>query len=323
MPGQLWCSKHCTPLNFVAHKSAFLAPPTRYLNDADLVPPELVDEAKSNRHIQVFLDIVSGLMVRTGPMDVKYVAQALRKEAADRGLQTHGGKVKQPLLSDLIKQSFPKQWLNTVFTGLAEKPNGQILNHVDGVLYMRNSASSVSSYVLACAVLYESADNALNDLFGASKVFTDIPTRKRLITTEEETKNLIKAYTQCNGHHASVAKYIAIPVHQVMSLLNGLGLPNMMNARSQGKNPLAAIEAFRIHGKSSVDSAAIGGLTIDEMDEINRKSGPHLTMALLAMPGLQQRIGAKRKRALLPRAFDVLESTDLSDIHICETELQN
>jgi hypothetical protein len=323
LPGQLWCSKHGTPLNFVDDELAFLLPPNKYLNEAELVPSALVDEAQSNRHVQIFLDVVSGLMTRTVPLDVKYVAQALRKKAAARGLQTHGGKVKQPLLSDLIRGSFPKQWLNTVFAGLADKPEGQILNHVDGVLYMRNSASSVSSYVLACAVLYESGDSALNDLFGASKVFTEIPTRKPLTANEEETKSLINAYIQCNGHHAGVAKSLTIPVHQAVSLLNGLGLPNMTCKRGGDKNPLVAVEAFRIHGRSSADSAAIGRISIEEMDEINRKSGPHLTTALLAMPGLQQRPGAKRKRALLPRALEILESSDVSEIHIRETELQN
>ncbi len=323
LPGQLWCSKHGIPLNFVDHELAFLQPPCRYLNESELVPTGLVDEAKSNRRIQMFLDVVSGLMVRTEPLDVKYVALALRKRAAERGLQTHGGKVKQPLLSDLIKDSFPAQWLNTVFAGLADKPDGQILNHVDGVLYMRNSASSVSSYVLACAVLYDSADNALNELFDASKVFTDIPTRKPLIANEDETKKLINAYIQCNGHHASVSKCLTVPAHQAMSMLNSLGLPNMTNRKSQGKNPLAAAKAFRIHGKSSVDSAAIGKISIEEMDEINRKSGPHLTMALLAMPCFQQRAGAKRKKALLPRAFDVSENADMSGFQIRETELQN
>ena len=72
-----------------------------------------------------------------------------------------------------------------------------------------------------------------------------------------------------------------------------------------------------------MDSAAIGKISIEEMDEINRKSGPHLTMALLAMPCFQQRAGAKRKKALLPRAFDVSENADLSGFQILETELQN
>ena len=323
LPGQLWCSKHVTPLHFIEDELAFLRPPTRYLNEAELVPPALVDEAQSNRHVQIFLDVATGLMVRTVPLDVKYVAQALRKRAAARGLQTHGGKVKQSLLSDLIRRSFPKQWLNTVFVGLADKPEAQILNQVDGVLYMRNSASSVTPYILACAVLYESADKALNELFGASEVFNDIPTRKPLTANEVQTKSLINAYIQTNGHHAGVARCLTIPVHHATSLLNGLGLPNMTCRGSDNKNPLKAVEAFRIHGKSSVDSAAIGRISIEEMDELNRKSGPQLTTALLAMPGLQKRIGAKRKKPLLPRASDKFVGKDVAKTHIRETELQN
>ena len=323
LPGQLWCPKHRTPLHFVENESAFLQPPSRYLKEAELVPLDLVDEAQSNQSVQKFHDVVSGLMVRTKPLDVKYVALALRKKAAEQGLQTHGGKVKQPLLSDLIRTSFPSKWLNTVFTGLVDKPEGQILNHVDGVLYMRNSASSVSSYVLACAVLYDSADNALNDLFGAAKVFADAPTRKALTPTEQE--NLIDAYIQSNGHHAAVAKRIGIALHQAVSMLNGLGLPNLTSGRAQGKSPRGAVEAFRVHGKPSVDSAVIGGLSTAEMDDLNRKSGPNLTMALMAMAAQDshQRTGVKRKKALLPRAFSVTENAPPVGFQIRETEPQN
>lgn len=324
MPGQLWCSKHGSPLHFVGSESTFLESPARFLNAAETVPVALVNEAKNNRRVQVFLDVVSGLMVRPMPLDVKFVALALRKRAAEQGLQTHGGKVKQPLLSDLIKTSFPGQWLNTVFAGLADKPEGEILNHVDGVLYMRNSASSVSSYVLACAVLYGSADEALNDLFRASKVFTVIPTRKPLTATEQESKNLIDAYVRSDGRHSSVAKQVSIPLHQAMSLLNGLGLPNL-SCRGVSKCPRAAVEAYRIHGKSSIESAAIGGLTADEMDDLNRKSGPHLNAALTAMMAMahEPRPSFRRKKAHLPRTFIANESTIQANRHILETELQN
>jgi hypothetical protein len=324
-PGQLWCPKHGTSLHFVENESAFLQSPSRYLKEAELVPTDLVNDAKSNKSVQKFHDVVSGLMVRTIPLDVKYVALALRKKAAEQGLQTHGGKVKQPLLSDLIRASFPSKWLSTIFSGLVDKPEGQILNHVDGVLYMRTSASSVSSYVLACAVLYDSADNALNDLFCAAKVFADAPTRKTLTPTEQENQNLIDAYIQSYGHHAAVAKRIGIALHQVVSRLNGLGLPNLSCCRTRGKSPRGAVEAFRVHGKSSVDSAAIGGLSTAEMDDLNRKSGPNLTMALMAMAAQdpQRRTGVKRKKALLPRAFNVSENAPSVEFQIREIEPQS
>lgn len=324
LPGQLWCPKHETPLHFVENESAFLQPPSMFSKDAALVPKELVDDAKNNPSVQKFLDVVSGLMVRVAPLDVKYVALALRKKAAELGLQTHGGKVKQSLLSDLIRSSFPRQWLNTVFAGLAEKPEGQILNHVDGVLYMRTSASSVSSYVLACAVLYDTADDALNDLFGAVKTHADIPERKPLMPTEQERQNLIDAYIQWKGHHSAVSRHLDIALHQALALLSGLGLPNL-SSRSQVKNPLAAVMAFRVNEKSSAESAMLGGLSIDEMDDLNRKSGPLLTMAVMAMAAQdpQRRSGVKRKKALLPRAGATPEIAPSVVRQICETEPQN
>lgn len=324
LPGQLWCPKHETPLHFVANESAFLQPPAMFAKNSALVPKELVDEAKNNLSVQRFLDIVSGLMVRVAPLDVKYVALALRKKAAALGLQTHGGRVKQPLLSDLIRSAFPHQWLNTVFSGLVDKPDGQILNHVDGVLYMRTSASSVSSYVLACAVLYDTADDALNDLFDAARTHADTPERKLLNPTEQERQSLIDAYIQCKGNHLAVSRKLNIALHQALALLSGLGLPNL-SSRSQAKNPMAAVMAFRVNEKPSAESATIGGLSTDEMDDLNRKSGPLLTMALMAMAAqdTQRRSGAKRKRAHLPGSVGMHENAPSMTRHICETEPQN
>jgi hypothetical protein len=228
------------------------------------------------------------------------------------------------LLSDLVKSSFPRQWLSTVFSGLADKPDGQILNHVDGVLYMRTSASSVSSYVLACAVLYDSADDALNDLFGAVKTHADIPERKPLMPTEQERENLIDAYIKCKGHHSAVSRQLNIALHQALALLSGLGLPNL-SSRSQAKNPLAAVMAFRVNEKSSAESATLGGLTMNEMDDLNRKSGPLLTMAVTAMAAQdpQRRSGVKKKKAYLPGAVETRENASSVARHICETEPQN
>lgn len=303
LPGQLWCPKHRSSLRFVDHDDAFLCPPSAHLQDASVVSSVVVNKALGNDCVQKFLEIASGLMVRPRPLDVKYVSLALRNRAMGRGLQTHGSGNRLPLLSDLIKRSFPSSWLETIFAGLAEKPDGRILNHVDGVLYMRKSASSVSSYLLASAVLYESSDSALNDLFAASQTYASIPERKTLTMTVEDSNRLTQAYIDCRGQHVSVAKKLRIPSHQVKSFLNNLGLPNLIGRR-QGKDALASVRAFRILGKSSAESAGIGRLTMNEFDEINRKSGPNLTSAILAMNEklhTQPSETVRRSKGTLPR----------------------
>jgi hypothetical protein len=94
VPGQLWCPKHLTPLHYVENEVAFLQPPSKYLAQSEIVPQSWVDEALRNKYVSRFIDIASGLIVRTSPMDVKHVALALRKQAAAIGLKTNGGTVK-------------------------------------------------------------------------------------------------------------------------------------------------------------------------------------------------------------------------------------
>jgi len=87
----------------------------------------------------------------------------------------------------------------------------------------------------------------------------------------------------------------------VTSLLNGLGLPNLMIRRGGKVSALAAVLAFRMKGMSTAESARIGGLTTDELDEINRQSGPNLTIALPSMCGRQSKKASSRKgNAMLP-----------------------
>ena len=261
------------------------------------------------------MDIASGLMERTVPLDTKHVALEMRRQAASLGLQTNGGRVKKPLLSDLIRNSFPSRWLSTVFPELVNKDEGKILNQVDGVLYMRTSASSVWPYILAASVLYESADQALNGLFDAGEVFADAPKRKTVQKSKIDIPELIAVYAECKGHHASVAQRLAIPLHQAVSLLNNAGLPNLVRIRTEIKRVHAAVDALYRLGKTFEESVAIGRLSSTEMEDLIRKSGPNLILALkvMAVRATPKGLGVKKSKALMPREIDVAERDRMTD----------
>ncbi len=300
VPGHLWCPKHSTPLKFMEDEDAFLQAPSKFLSHAETVPSEWFGDAIDNSCVSRFMDIMAGLIERELPVDVKYVALALRTQAAGMGLQTNGGKVKKPLLSDLIQDSFPRNWLNNVFRDLVNKSRGQILNQADGVLFMRTSASSVSSYVLAAAVLYESADEALNKLFNASQTFEDAPKRKSLTLQGLDSKVLMSAYAESQGIHSATAQRLGIPLHQAVSMLNSLGLPNLSRRRGTG-TMINAVVDFYVHGKSFSESLAM--LTSEELDCFLRTSGVNLKSSLISFATLkpQGSLAGKRVKSSLPR----------------------
>lgn len=119
VPGQHWCSKHLTPLGHRKDDAVFLQSPSKCLSDTEAVPMAWIGEAQKNKHVTKFLDVASGLFVRTSPLDVKSVAFALKKRAVCLGLNTVAAPVKnKPLLSDLICDSFPAPWLAPIFPSL-------------------------------------------------------------------------------------------------------------------------------------------------------------------------------------------------------------
>ncbi|WP_041790265.1 TniQ family protein [Rhodoferax ferrireducens] len=304
VPGQLWCPKHVIPLNYLENDEAFLRSPSNCIADAETVPAAWVDGARDNEHVSRFTGIASGLFERTSPLDVKFVALALRKRAMSLGLNTVATPVKnKPLLSDLIRDSFPAPWLATVFPSLVDKVKGQILNRVDGVLYMATSASSVWSYILAASVLYASADEALNGLFSARKDFIDEPKRKRSARGTLDRQVLVTAYIECKGRQVLVAERLALPLHQAVSMLREAGLPNLVLGRSDGKNSTAAADAFYLDEKSFDESARAGGLTASEMAALVRCSGVDFKSTLSAMAGQRSTrgTGVRRTRGLMPQ----------------------
>jgi hypothetical protein len=137
--------------------------------------PIAVDEAwalsdMGHPGIQRFLEISRKLISLEKPIDVKTARIVLRDRASVQGLCTYAGKSPKALLSDQIVADFPLDWLATVVPARAEKAPGAQLNQVDGVLYLSTSASSVTPYILACSVLFDSADEALRAMHIAPAV---------------------------------------------------------------------------------------------------------------------------------------------------------
>lgn len=106
----------------------------------------------------------------------------LRRRAESKGLETVRDRGRRPLLSDFIRDTFPRDWLATVYPELVDKLTGHTMVKVDGVLFMGSSASSVWPYLLAAAVLYDDADEALNELFNAKE--TAVIARRRTVPNQ-------------------------------------------------------------------------------------------------------------------------------------------
>lgn len=294
IPGLLWCPKHSTSLWYMDDEAAFLLPPMSLINSAHSVDAEWAEEMAGNETVQRYVQICSSLMVRTSPLAVKAVRGVLQARASSLGFQTHSRSVNGPLLSDEVIRRCGRTWLATVLPALADKPEGILLNQLDGVLYLATSASGTGAYALACAVLFDSADAAINALTNPMTISSEGRRRRKITLSQEE---LIDAYVQSLGNHAKVASLLGVSVPTVATRLKKAGLPHLAQ-----KNMLKLAVAFYLEKRSLPESMALAGISQEALDTLIRTTGGPFLAALKEMkrPAGGRGSGVRRPLQLTP-----------------------
>ncbi len=303
IPGVFWCPKHRAPLRYVERDLAFKRPPSAFLDMDICVSREWVEELMENPFLQRYADVCSCLMERDRPFNVAVVSHVLKGEARAQGFQASGRPVKRPLLSDMAVKEIGRKWLATVVPALANKPEGEISHQVDGVCYLKKSSSSVAAYVLVCALLYSSADEAINALAGMRPQDLAIPRKRK---ADLPTDDLLDAYIQSRGDYARAAERFDYVYQTVAGRYATLGLPNFSGKR--GARLFDSAIAFFVEEKSWADSIAVGRITPQEMENMVRCSGGGLGSALRAihLPHGSES-ATKRPRRLSPKEAQELK----------------
>lgn len=303
-PGLFWCPKHGTLLLYIDDESLFMRSPATCLGQAQPITAGWVAEAKGNGAVQRYLDISSGLMDGRRPLDVKTVSVILKEKAREAGFRTTYSGSNGRLLSDHVIDAFGRPWLATVLPALAHKPKGDLSTKLDGVFFLKTSASSVNAYVLASALLFESADIALNALSQTTAKPDSAKGQRRAIPDRQA---LISAYVKAGGNYATVAELLSADRISVANRLRFAGLPNLEERGT--RSLLRAAKAFFIEGQSLKEGTAIGGVTLNAMESMLRLAGRHMETVLRAIDtpsGRGTRIPRMRQRTPL-EACEVLE----------------
>ena len=282
LPGVTSCWEHRTPLRYVDDTEAFLKPPSRFEKNSHVVDEVWARSDLEHDGIQRFLAISRKLISFEKPIAVKIAREVLHERALDRGWSTHAGSSEKKLLSDQILMAFPRDWLATVVPALAEKAFGIPLNQVDGVLYLSTSASSVAPYILACCVLFDSADHAILALTNGSPVVRKRRPREPSVLIDDI--ELKRVYVRAKGQYKSVMSYISGNKNSNTTLtrLRVLGLPDISSQDDQSVLLSAAISFF-LDKKSLAESAALAGVDLEKFENFIRQSGSNLTALLMEM----------------------------------------
>lgn len=297
VPGQVCCPKHLIPLRSVKDEAAFLKPPSRFLNDADVIQESELDQAKNHPLVMRSMEIAAGLMVRAEPLDSAIVGSTLRAKAMALGFRTSKDTSEGKLLLDQIYEEFPRDWLISEFC--ERSWSNKRLRFSMGNLgdFPDDAGRSVWTYVFTAAVLYETADEAITDLTNAKVAVTLLPKEKTRKPLEKKPK--YKSTTGDLAEHALSQAMNRVTPEQKLRVLGKIGLEKRNEDGGCGIEAYRAMKAFYVEGKTIAESADEAGISNDEMESLVRRVGGNLASVVFYLE--------KKYSEKLPTKLNALE----------------
>ena len=166
------------------------------------------------------------------PYHAADVSKLIQKWAWEQGLRFPTNRTKH-LLSDRVSEYFPKSWLSSHFPATRRKVMGTFFHCIDHTYYRPMQACEFSSYLFALALIYETADEALNAL--ANMPTPSIPhkvsnPRRQIIWSKA---NILGVWRKHLGDYRSIAKDLGMSYRHVNRKLIEVGLPAIMPYASE------------------------------------------------------------------------------------------
>ncbi|WP_029148315.1 TniQ family protein [Methylophilus sp. 5] len=266
--GALWCQKHNATLHEVSNDQI-----------VDVIKSETqlsADQPNKPKHpiIERFIHISDALLSVKQPTQGDQVSWGLHKQAATIGVRFNI-KGKGVPLSDYANEKIPHEWLHAFFPKLKDKIPGEFIPAIDGACVFRLQHHHPPTYVLAAALLFENADDALNCILTKQRI---PPARKILRRNEQywNSNDLYNTYVRHKGNCLAISKEIEGHYDTVRVNLIKYGLPPLT---SLSMGTLKALKDFH-NGAHLTDVLTRNDIQVNLFNHAIRHAGPRFFMAI-------------------------------------------
>jgi len=188
----VWCQKHECPLFRAKGVGTWQTLPHELQEKARPVSDAVLADARDNPVLRQYAETCAELLHRPRPFASLQVLRSLLPRAFARGLVAEE-RATGPRLSDLAADRIAGPWQQLFWKELSGKAPGAYLPSIDDSLVRLRSGSWRHSYALAFALLYDSVDQAFNDL-------------QRRLPTYRSLVPLLNAEAARVGRHAAARR---------------------------------------------------------------------------------------------------------------------
>jgi hypothetical protein len=188
-------------------------------------PVSILDHPAIDR----YLAITAHWLNAERPIPTHRLFDVLHRRADFLGIRrARNGKRK--LLSDRAIDAFPGDWLSSIFPDLLSKIPSGFYQPLDTVLLSGHLNCRSESYALALAILFETAEDALNEISQS----VSPPTRKGILKRVQirgfwRSQEFLKIYIEGRGNPSHIASTIGLSSSYVIKMMKVAGLPALGN----------------------------------------------------------------------------------------------
>ena len=274
LPGVGVCSKHNENLCRVSKDNAMYTQPSLHLEQQQFIRNETGVIDATNPCVTKFMELINDLMDMSSSINHNALAQLLAAKAKELNLRIHAiGN--RSVLSDLIIEKYPSNWIKLHFPTLQLKQMGEFRYEFDSVL-IQGKCQAITKILLAIPVLMPDAESSI---LSYNEFIKPVTRPKKTALNDNQ---MIATYIRHLGNLKQTSAEVDRKTAKLGKKLKSLGCPAL---GSVDKVTIAALNAF-LNGASLAEVMRNPDVNVEMFSETLRVSGTHVKKAINFIPSL-------------------------------------
>lgn len=285
LPGVMCCSKHRKALVFAGNKNVFGLPLETMLGSCSQIQHDMDPAICDTPVVGRYITIAETWLSDRKPIALNKMLDVLLVRIAEKGMRRGRRGKRAELLSDMAVEQCPAEWIKYYFPELFAKEPGEYISSMDGVLNNQVSARQTKYYVLALALLFDTAEDALNAALDPHEPISRKPTSSRRVQKEFWIgREFVQNYIDSKGNLNRIAQEIRLHPRHISEMMKSNGFPPLGRFRE------AELRAFRdfASGLSIFDVSEKHGVRPEAIESLARLGSIRLADAMRAFSEMGQ-----------------------------------
>lgn len=276
LPGAVSCGKHEELLVWTDGIDTLSRSPTQILNSPAPILHGLEPSITRHPVVSRYITIAEAWLSAHSPIPLDKMIRVLHVRGDEVGVR-RSIKGQKRLLSDLALDTCPLEWLTILAPKIKDKKPGVYQSPLDHVFNSQSTAFRSSYYALALALLFDTAEEALNRV--QAELSNPVLQRRAVRRMGDNFwtgRSFAEQYVKYRGNPVHISRSLDVDGSYVRAVMKKNGFPSLC---SYSDDELRAYVSFA-EGVALSEACRRHGVEQTAVEELARRAGVRLAEAV-------------------------------------------